>query len=301
MTLALVQAYVSNQGDGWTYTLNYLERFLEQWRTSIDKVPADVHGAYIALVQTLGTRTAELHRAFAQRTGDPAFDPEPLTHDDLAGYRERVASEARATFALLETGTGQLSAGARNDAQALLASRERLLARIEQLTSAQQDAVKTRFHGDFHLGQVLLTKNDFVIIDFEGEPLRSFDERRAKQSPLRDVAGMLRSFSYARWSALQQTARTEDFDKLAPLAGAWEEEARGAFLRAYDDAVHGTPLYGGRAPDRSLLGLFELEKGLYELRYGIGNRPDWAHIPLHGLLRLADDPAAAPAQTAHSH
>jgi len=134
---------------------------------------------------------------------------------------------------------------------------------------------------------VLLTKNDFVIIDFEGEPMRSMDERRAKQSPLRDVAGMLRSFSYARWSALRRAARGEDFARLAPLARTWETETRDAFLRAYADAAHGAQLYEKLAPGSGLLGLFELEKALYELRYEIRNRPDWVQIPLEGVLSLA--------------
>jgi len=287
MTLALAQAYVRNQGDGWTTTLDYLDRFLEERRTASTELPKDAHGAYLALVQTLGTRTGELHRAFAQTSGDAAFDPEPLTEEDLAAMRKHAETEARTTFALLEARLEQFAGVARDEAQALLGARERVLERVAQVTPNGQKMLKTRLHGDYHLGQVLLAHNDFYLIDFEGEPSRAFDERRAKHSPLRDVAGMLRSFNYAQCSALRDAAHNaEEIEKLAPLARAWEAEARRTFLRAYDDAARGALLYESLVPGEGLLGLFELEKALYELRYEIGNRPDWVRIPLQGVLGL---------------
>ena len=145
--------------------------------------------------------------------------------------------------------------------------------------------IKTRFHGDYHLGQVLVCGHDFVIIDFEGEPARSFAERRAKGTPLRDVAGMLRSFSYARWSALRRMNADAQYDpRLTEAAWQWEAAARQAFLNAYraTHGTHGTP----EAGDDSLLGLLELEKALYELRYELDNRIDWATVPLRGILDL---------------
>ncbi len=160
-----------------------------------------------------------------------------------------------------------------------------MLKRIDSCAAEDSRGTKIRIHGDYHLGQVLLTRNDFVIIDFEGEPGHSFEERRAKQSPLRDVAGMLRSFSYVEHSALRSVAHDEvEYAKLAPLAHAWAAEVRGAFLSAYDAAARGASLYGALAPGAGLLGLFELEKALYELRYELGNRPAWAGIPLQGIL-----------------
>jgi maltose alpha-D-glucosyltransferase/alpha-amylase len=135
---------------------------------------------------------------------------------------------------------------------------------------------------------VLLANNDFKIIDFEGEPARPLEERRRKSSPLRDVAGMLRSFNYARWAALKRAAQNdEELEKLAPLAAAWEGEARRAFLEAYEGSTRASGLYGSVEEARILLGLFELEKALYELRYEINNRPDWVRIPLAGILALA--------------
>jgi len=149
--------------------------------------------------------------------------------------------------------------------------------------------LKARYHGDYHLGQVLLDKLDFIITDFEGEPARGIEERRAKHSPLKDVAGMLRSFNYARWTALRQALEGHgDYARLAPHAEAWETGARSAFLGAYDMAVRDCGLYASFDEVRELLRLFELEKALYELRYEINNRPDWASIPLQGILALAD-------------
>jgi maltose alpha-D-glucosyltransferase/alpha-amylase len=288
MTLALLQAYVPNQGDGWEYTLAYLVRVLSELRDTDGDPKAATHGAFLALMTVLGQRTAELHVAFAQRTGDAAFDPEPLRPEDIDGYRAHTRSEAQRTWTMLQGALSQLAPGVREDAERLLARKSELMARIDALPVEAQSGLRTRLHGDYHLGQVLVARNDFVIIDFEGEPARTFDERRTKGSPLRDVAGMLRSFNYARWSALRREAQNaEEFSKLDAAARAWEHETRTAFLAGYTGA-----LGGGAAPaDPALLALFEFEKACYELRYELGNRHDWVPVPLQGILAMLDIPA----------
>jgi len=293
MTLGLLQAYVANEGDGWSYTLEYLQRYLEERRATTDAPPADAHGAYLALLQTLGTRTAELHRALGTASGDPAFDPEPVSRDDVASWKKRVRDEAGATLDLLERARSQLPAPSREAAERLLGSRDRPLAKIDAADAPANGLLKTRYHGDYHLGQVLLAKNDFIIIDFEGEPERPLAERRRKDSPLRDVAGMLRSFDYARRSALRNAALGEAVAGLAPFVDAWETEARRSFLQAYDEAASAGSAAAALGAGRALLELFELEKALYELRYEIGNRPGWADIPLLGILKLIGGPTKA--------
>jgi maltose alpha-D-glucosyltransferase / alpha-amylase len=289
MTLALLQAYIGNQGDAWTYTTDYLFRFLDARRTAATPPPDDAHGAYLALVQTLGMRTAELHLAFAVTSGDPAFEPEPIAAEDLVSWKNRVREDARTTLEFAERQQSTLPAAAQQDLAALLKRREHLLAKIDSWTLSDAGARKTRYHGDYHLGQVLVANNDFVIIDFEGEPARPLTERRHKHSSLRDVAGMLRSFNYARWSALAQAAQSDDdVPKLAPYAAAWEADARQAFLRAYDQKARAGKLYQSFDEARVLLDLFELEKALYELHYEINNRPNWVRVPLAGILALAD-------------
>lgn len=287
LTLAILQAYVSNQGDGWAYTLAYLQRALDLHRSQGSGVD-DVHGAYLTLAETLGRRTGELHLAFATPTDDPAFRPEPLAASDIAAWRERTLAEARQTFAMLQSALPRLEGDTLAQAQAVLAAERGLLELISRITQLGGRALKTRIHGDFHLGQVLLVRNDFVIIDFEGEPGRSFDERRERQSPLRDVAGMLRSFSYARAGGLRGLAASPDeVAQLTPFAASWEAETRAAFLRGYANAVSGSALYESFESQLGLLSLFELEKAFYELRYELNNRPDWVGIPLGGILGLA--------------
>jgi maltose alpha-D-glucosyltransferase / alpha-amylase len=287
-TLALLQAYVSNQGDGWTYTQNYLGRYLETRPEGEPVTAADTHGAYLALVAILATRTAELHRAFTLGTGDPAFDPEPATAQDFAAWKARVRDDARATVQLLERRLPELTGAVAEAAQGLVARAAELMEIVESAALPRGAMLKTRHHGDYHLGQVLLHENDFVIIDFEGEPERPVTERRAKHSPLRDVAGMLRSFDYAQWSALRTAAKSaEEYARLLPLAAAWQAESRRAFLAAYAAGVTDSGLYGSFDDAAGLLRLFELEKALYELRYEINNRPDWIHVPLAGIRALA--------------
>jgi maltose alpha-D-glucosyltransferase/alpha-amylase len=287
-TLALLQAYVENDGDGWSFTLDYLERFLDGRRTATEPVAADVHSGYNALVQTLGTRTAELHRALARLTGDPAFDPEPFGPADLADWKQRVREGLQATLAAIDVRRREMTVPVRLDAQALLDARERLLARIDAAAPPRSGTLKTRLHGDYHLGQVLLVKNDFVIIDFEGEPGRTAAERRAKHWPLCDVAGMLRSFDYARWTALRRVAQGDDeAARLEPLATDWADQAERAFVGAYEQALRDAGLFAEFDEVRDLLALAELEKALYELRYELGSRPGWVGIPLAGVLALA--------------
>jgi maltose alpha-D-glucosyltransferase/alpha-amylase len=300
--LAMLQAYVPNQGDGWTYSLEYVRRHLEQYRTTpaTDALPANAHEAYLTMMRVLAVRTAELHRALARPTNDAAFSPLAITITDIDGYRQRALDEARKALDLLASSMESIPAADRERANAVLAQRDQIIARIEACAKVVPQGMKIRIHGDYHLGQVLVTRNDFIIIDFEGEPGHSLEQRRAKQSPLRDVAGMMRSFAYVQQSALRSVAHNEtEAARLAPLARGWELEVRTAFLSAYDAAARepgaGQPgagesnagplvLYELLQPGHGLLGMFELEKALYELRYELGNRPSWVGIPLQGIL-----------------
>jgi maltose alpha-D-glucosyltransferase/alpha-amylase len=285
--LAILQAYVANQGDGWTYSLEYVRRHLEQYRTTPagDPLPVNAHEAYLISIRVLAVRTAELHRALARPTANAAFSPQALTRADIDAYRERALEDARQALDLLTANLESVPAADRERADTVLAQREQIIARIEACAKATAQGMKIRIHGDYHLGQVLVTRNDFVIIDFEGEPGHSMEHRRAKHSPVRDVAGMMRSFGYVQQSALRSVAHNEaEAARLTPLARAWELEVRAAFLSAYDAAARDAALYDSLQPGQGLLGLFELEKALYELRYEIGNRPSWVGIPLQGIL-----------------
>ncbi|HEV2268587.1 MAG TPA: putative maltokinase, partial [Steroidobacteraceae bacterium] len=286
-TMALLQAFVTNQGDGWTYTLDYLARFLEDRRSGVPMLD-DAHGLYLSQVKTLAIRTAELHRALARPTDDPAFAPEPIAAADIAGWSAATAAAAEATLTLLSSRLPQLPAVVAVDAQALLARREKLLQRIAGCAAAMPNGLKTRRHGDYHLGQVLLKRNDFIIVDFEGEPARTLAERRLKHSPLTDVAGMLRSFAYACHAALERCASQggDDCRRWEPQLHAWEQEARRTFITAYDEVAGSARIYESLQQARPLLTLFEIDKALYEVRYELGNRPDWTRIPLQSLLGL---------------
>ncbi|WP_298012031.1 maltose alpha-D-glucosyltransferase [uncultured Aquabacterium sp.] len=294
--LAILQGYIGNQGDGWAYTAGYLERHLERSRSMAEAEAQDVHAAFLDLIRTLGRRTAELHAAFATPSGDPLFEPEALTAADVTAIQARVRADVARSLDLLSDRQPDLPAEVRDAAAAVLAGRDALIGLIERPLSVPAGAQRIRCHGDYHLGQVLVTANDFVIIDFEGEPARPIDERRTKQPPWLDVAGMLRSFSYARLGALRSAVHSaEEQALLGPIAEAWEQQVRDAFLAGYvepkapeasDPADSPPPAAKLAGHDAALLTLFELEKALYELRYELHSRPDWVAIPLAGLLQL---------------
>jgi maltose alpha-D-glucosyltransferase/alpha-amylase len=300
-TLALLQAYVGHQGDGWTATLNYLEHYLEQppattapppvpaALATAAPTPASVHGGYLALVRALGVRTGELHAAFARARGDPAFEPVPIVAGDVTAWVKRAHADASATLDRLERRIGALPEIARADASRVLAERETILALIDRHAEARGGGLRTRIHGDYHLGQVLLVQNDFVITDFEGEPTRTLAERREKHSPMKDVAGMLRSFDYALQATLLRIAggSTETQLLRERLGAEWLRETRQAFVEGYDHVATAAG-QGAAAQRRGLLQLFLLEKAMYELDYEVENRPDWVRIPLRGLIELLD-------------
>ena len=292
IALALVQGFIDNQGDAWSYTQDYLRCFLGDCLQQPDALRAadgQVHGRYRRFAATLGRRTGELHRVLALHTGDPAFDPEPITVADLEAWSTRIRNQVAATLDRLKSAQSGLPESMQALAATVLDAREAVLARCVAPALSDPLPMKTRCHGDYHLGQVLLVGDDVIIIDFEGEPLRPLQERRAKHTPLRDVVGLLRSFNYAAHAALRQatTAGMGQWQMLAPHVRVWEEQARSAFLEGYAQAARGC----ASDPDdpwqvQALLELLTLEKASYELRYELDNRPDWLVIPLGGLCEL---------------
>ncbi len=291
-TLALLQGFVANQGDAWAYTQGTLERFFEDCLVQPDEIEADASdylGGYLLQMHILGQRTGELHKALAAQTGNASFDPEPIQSRDLQALTKQIVEDVEVTLDKLERQREQLPDRLREDSECLLQLRAEVVARIEACEPSDLNAVKTRYHGDYHLGQVLLCKNDFIIIDFEGEPARTLAERRRKQSPLKDVAGMLRSFDYAAFAAL--SAATAEFPDhlttLEPFARQWYQRTSQAFLEGYGASMAGCSCYPqDSAHAKALIDLFRMEKALYELRYELDNRPDWVGVPLRGLLEL---------------
>jgi 4-alpha-glucanotransferase len=267
--LCVVQALVPDAEDAWGYVL-------ERTRT-----PADPE--LLKLVGKLGRRTAEMHHAMAAPSDDPAFRPEPVTQATVHEWVEAVRTMARKTLDSLERALPKLGPDVRPKAESLLARRDELIRRFDDLAPKGLEVCRTRLHGDYHLGQVLVSRGDFFIIDFEGEPMRPLAERRAKHSPLRDVAGMLRSFAYA--AATAKPERPEQ----------WTDAVTGAFMDAYKAAIPGAAGYPkDPAHADALLRLFLFEKALYEVGYELANRPDWVGIPLGGVLELLDrKPASA--------
>jgi maltose alpha-D-glucosyltransferase/alpha-amylase len=244
---------------------------------------------FLVRIEGLGRRVAELHRAFALPADDPAFAAEPVTQRDLARWRGDALSQARLAIAALARVERQLSKSDRDLAGALRKRRGALLARIRAATPAAADLVKTRCHGDLHLGQVMAASDDFFIIDFEGEPSRPLAERRAKSTPLRDVAGMLRSFDYAAAAALRERSaiRPEMAGALRPLSEDWRRRVKRAFLAGYRAAIGDCPSFPREeALFGQLLDLFTLEKALYEVCYEAANRPEWIQIPLADVVEM---------------
>jgi maltose alpha-D-glucosyltransferase / alpha-amylase len=236
----------------------------------------------------LGERTGELHMALASDSKDPAFAAEPFT----AAYRRSLYQGARSladySLNLLQQRLKVVPQQTRPDAEAVLRLEGAIMDRFRQILNHKMTAMRIRCHGDYHLGQVLFTGKDFTVIDFEGEPARPIIERRQKHSPLRDVAGMIRSFNYAALTKLSDRAvRPEDAAQLRPWARFWNLWISVEFLKGFFQATeHADFMPKSRDEISLLLDLFLLEKVVYELSYELNNRPDWVSVPIAGILEM---------------
>ena len=287
-TLALVQGFVLNQGDGWQWTLNYLDRSIDELSTHSEaEIAENGHEfeAYSAFARNLGRRLAEMHAALARDTQAEDFRPEAASAQDVERLRAGVRAQLEAAFAAIEAYGAWDHEEDAAQARIVLDSREKLLALVDEKAQAIAGTPRIRIHGDLHLGQILVAGNDVMIIDFEGEPAKSLADRRAKASPMRDVAGVIRSFDYAA-SNLKKHRHTPQ----GPLT-----EARGAQLRSlFREVAEEAFLEGYReiAPEgvsnSSLLDLFILEKAAYEICYEAANRPAWLDVPLNGFAHVAE-------------
>ncbi|WP_149539735.1 maltose alpha-D-glucosyltransferase [Siccirubricoccus phaeus] len=289
--LMILQGFVRNQGDGWGWTQDWLHRTVDEAALT-DTPPEDPCAGYLAFATALGQRLGELHAVLARPTADPDFAPERADAADRARWAEGALAQLDPALDLL-TGRLVLPDDLAQAVRGLLARREALRDVVRNLAAAAEGALKTRVHGDFHLGQVLVAQGDAVIVDFEGEPARPLAERRAKGSPLRDVAGLLRSFDYAASVALATeasgAAAAAPSERRAALLQRWQQASEDAFLIAYRavEAAAEQP-WVPEAARQPLLDLFLLEKAAYELRYEAANRPDWVGVPLRGLAAIAE-------------
>jgi maltose alpha-D-glucosyltransferase/alpha-amylase len=308
-TLGILQGFVANEGDGWTSTVEELNRYFEncarlpfpselrpELRDVMD-VPEgppnqrarDHVGIYLDSAITLGRRTAEMHLALASAINEAAFAPESITADDLKQLFDDLRQRGSRVFDVLKERVPFLPDDAVEIAAGVLSRRSRLLDYFDVRRLDSFRGCKIRVHGDYHLGQVLRVKTDFVILDFEGEPARPLRERRAKQYALKDVAGMLRSFSYAVYSTLiSYTSRhPESFASLEPWARLWERCVAREFLRAYRETAREAPFLPSNAADfREMLQVFLIDKALYEVLYELNARPAWIRIPLMGIMSV---------------
>jgi maltose alpha-D-glucosyltransferase/alpha-amylase len=291
--LAVLQQFVRNQGDAWSWTLESLGREIERLNLlpqseatrMEDEASFDLH-----YVRTIARRVAEMHIALAVPTDDPAFASEPLTGKDVDAVANEARSLARRAYAAVKRVSSGLEGERASLARVFLDSRNSIDAAIAAAIIDPVGALKSRIHGDLHLGQILIARDDVMIVDFEGEPLRSLKERRMKASPAADVAGMLRSYAYAAATAARADERRgAGSRRTAEIARLWQELVSEAFRVAYEEGTRGTAAYiGNEATRHALLHLHLLRKALYEIEYEASHRPDWIDIPVAGVLDIID-------------
>ncbi len=314
MVIGMMQELVPNQGDAWSYIGDVLKRFFDRKLTEDRnvKVPDPVGsllnpvgfehipeimqellgGAYVERVRLLGQRTAEMHLALASRPDEKGFEPEAYSLHYQRSLYSALVSQVRNSFDLLKKKLNGLSPSVQAEAEEVMSMRQDILKFMQRIYDHKFNTDKIRTHGDYHLGQVLFTGKDFTIIDFEGEPIRAFSERRLRRSALRDVAGMVRSFHYAAFYQLIQNAsfRAEDVAYLESWAEQWYHYVSSFFMQAYMEKAGGKNFLPDNQADLDLLlQIFILEKAIYELNYELNMRPDWVIIPLRGIKYIMNE------------
>jgi maltose alpha-D-glucosyltransferase/alpha-amylase len=297
--VCLLQRAVANEGNVWTLTVDalgrYYDRVLER-KGDFQKEAAPpaglleelIGGVYPEKVNLLGQRTGELHRALASRSDDAAFAPEPFNAMTQRSVYQNMRTSLRRVFTSLQKKLSDVPVKFRNEAREVLAAEKEILAREKRLLDRRTNAAKIRIHGDYHLGQLLYTGKDFVILDFEGEPARPLSDRKMKRSALRDVAGMMRSFQYAAYAALWQPAmRKEDVPFLERWADLWYRQTSSMFLQSYLKTTAGAIFMPNNSEDlQIMLEAYLLDKAVYEIGYELNNRPNWVLIPIRGIKHI---------------
>ena len=297
-TVAVLQTFLDNQGDGWRYTIEHLRALLSEARPGAEEnddanareLVLRFSAEYHRSIRRLGEITGDLHAALQSDPSDSAFRPEPMARHDVRTLKAGMSAQVNSILAQCRTLHESTSLAIGLTRQELVALLENARLRIERFPeTGAEGLIKIRVHGDYHLGQVLKTPGGFAILDFEGEPARPLQDRRAKQCALKDVAGMMRSFSYAA----QMAARDPGGNAPAAhaLARVWEERTAAVFWEGYRSITklveaHVLP----DSPERCdrWLRLFALDKAVYELRYELNNRPDWLAVPVYGIRRILE-------------
>jgi maltose alpha-D-glucosyltransferase/alpha-amylase len=290
--IAIVHAFVENQGDGWTVTAAYLDRFVEEQRLLAATEHADQSEeqvSYLRYMAQTGKRVAEMHLALAGSKTIADFAPEPNRSENVQHWIDETMTRAERVFDALKQRRDLFRETDRQLIDQLLGLHPTLRDRLRALVPADIDNLNIRHHGDFHLGQMLIVKDDIFIIDFEGEPRRPHSERRRKAPAARDVAGLVRSIDYSATAAFERalSISPNEHSRLATALAEWRDSATGAFLAAYRETMTHPGLWpaDGNAAEQ-MLSFFLVEKAFYEIEYELAHRPDWLRVPLTGMLRI---------------
>jgi maltose alpha-D-glucosyltransferase/alpha-amylase len=290
--IAVVHAFVENQGDAWTVTSAYLDRFVDEQRllgASEHASESEEQIPYLRYMSQIGRRVAEMHLALAGNEELADFAPEPTGPADVRRWTEDVAGRAERVFDTLKQRRDTIREADRLVVDQVLAQRATLYDRLRALLPPGIDGLNIRHHGDFHLGQILIVKDDIFIIDFEGEPRRPLAERRRKAPAARDVAGLIRSIDYSATAALERALRvaSDEQGKLGAALTEWRDRSVVAFLAAYRETMINAQLWpADPQAAEQMLNFFLLEKALYEIEYEMAHRPEWLRVPLSGMLRI---------------
>ncbi|HLH87693.1 MAG TPA: maltose alpha-D-glucosyltransferase [Xanthobacteraceae bacterium] len=290
-SIAVVHEFIGNQGEAWTVTSAYLERFVEEQRllASEDAAKSSELAAYQRMMAQIARRLAQMQIALASRDDIEDFRPEPITAQDSAAWIEAIMARANGVRERLDAQRIAMNESDRAMAEHLLDAMGSLETTLHGLIPANLEASKIRTHGDFHLGQVLIAKDDVFIIDFEGEPNRTIAQRRAKGPAARDVAGLVRSIDYSTTAALERALANapDEQGRLAPALAIWRDVSAATFVAAYREALTDSRLWPQERDEADrLLDLFLIDKALYEIEYELSHRPQWLRVPLAGILRI---------------
>jgi maltose alpha-D-glucosyltransferase/alpha-amylase len=292
IAIAIIHEFVVNQGDAWTVTAAYLDRFVDEQRlltTDENRARSEEQIPYLRYMSQCGRRVAEMHMALARDAGLADFTPEATRPEDVQRWIDGIMARAERVFETLAHSRDTIREADRPLVDQLQAQRATLPERLKALLPRDIDILNIRHHGDFHLGQMLIVKDDIFIIDFEGEPRRPHAERRRKAPAARDVAGLIRSIDYSATAALERALKVgpDEQAKLSSALAAWRDRSTETFLAAYREAMTHPRLWPADRQDATrMLNFFLLEKAFYEIEYELAHRPDWLRVPLTGMLRI---------------